>query len=361
MPKSFSRRLHLTSIILHEKQTIACAISNDLFLAHPDWVRAYGEKGRDHCITANCFHLAFLAGAIEVGSPEMFGDYLRWTARMLGARGIAARDLEENLKLLCKRLPGVLLPEDRHEILNFVAKAEEAYRAPRSSSRFNDNGPLALERRVYLAAIISGQKEAALKIIDEVIKSAHDFVDIYVEIFAQAQSQIGDLWELNQITVAQEHAATAITEDAIDVLYRRQISSWRRRGSMVVAVNSGEIHQLGANLVTKVMEANGWDVQFLSTDVSSARVVAAVERSSATVLCISTTLVANLPEAVKLVRAVREKVKTNSPKIILGGAAYQMASSQFALEIGATAITDLRGALGMLCAPELSYSAEAAR
>jgi MerR family transcriptional regulator, light-induced transcriptional regulator len=148
---------------------------------------------------------------------------------------------------------------------------------------------------------------------------------------------------------------------AIDFLYRRQLSSWRRRGSMVVAVNSGEIQQLGANLVTKVMEANGWDVQFLSTDVSSARVVAAVERSSATVLCISTTLVANLPEAVKLVRAVRETIKTNSPTIVLGGAAYQMASSQFALEIGATAITDLRGALGMLCAPELSYSAEAAR
>ena len=109
------------------------------------------------------------------------------------------------------------------------------------------------------------------------------------------------------------------------------------------------MHQIGANLFADTMEANGWTVRFLGTDLPSSSVLASVEESSADLLCISTTLVSNLPAVAELVRAVRSKVGKRPVKILLGGAAYRFASSQFARDIGATEVTDLRGALATLC------------
>ena len=75
-----------------------------------------------------------------------------------------------------------------------------------------------------------------------------------------------------------------------------------------------------------------------------------VEESAADVLCISTTILANLPSVAELVRAVRSQLSERAPKIVLGGAVYRLAT-QFAREIGATeAITDLRRGLAILCA-----------
>jgi methanogenic corrinoid protein MtbC1 len=118
---------------------------------------------------------------------------------------------------------------------------------------------------------------------------------------------------------------------------------------MVVTGVSGELHQIGANLVADAMEAEGWAVQFLGSNLPDSSVVAAVEGSSANVLCISTTIVANLPSVVELVRAVRSKLGVRAPKIVLGGAAYLMAPL-FGQELGAVElVTDLRRALAMLC------------
>jgi methanogenic corrinoid protein MtbC1 len=119
---------------------------------------------------------------------------------------------------------------------------------------------------------------------------------------------------------------------------------------MVVTGVSGELHQIGANLVADAMEAEGWAVRFLGSNLPHSSILAAIEESSANVLCISTTIVANLPSVVELVGAVRSKLGERAPKIVLGGAAYRLAM-QFAREIGAAeAVTDLRQALAMLCA-----------
>lgn len=119
---------------------------------------------------------------------------------------------------------------------------------------------------------------------------------------------------------------------------------------MVVTGVSGELHQIGENLVADSMEANGWTVRFLGTNLPHSSVLAAVEEISADVLCVATTIVANLPSVVELVRAIRSKLNGRAPNIVLGGAAYRLAT-QFAGEVGAMeAFTDLRGALAMLCA-----------
>ena len=345
-----SERSRLAQKLASVKYNVAQEVTDEFFLSHPEWAMRYGERGRKFCAADVCFHMEFLAGAIEAGSPEAFADYSRWTARMLGARGIAAHTLEENLAHLEKHLSVILLQNDSEAVSAFLTRGREACVEPEpvlGAQPAADS--MGLTREVFLAAILSGQRQAALKVVEEALRVGHSHVEVYAEVFAESMHRVGKLWELNKISVAQEHIATAITQYAIAVIYPGMIPAAAHRGNMIVTGVSGELHQIGANLVADAMEANGWRVRFLGTNLPLSSVLAAIEENSADVLCISTTIVANLPSVVDLVRAIRDKLSERSPRIILGGAAFRLAT-QFAGEVGATAsFTDLRPALAMLC------------
>jgi methanogenic corrinoid protein MtbC1 len=349
-PEPVAERFNLAQKLLALKQDAAQAITNDFFSEHPEWTARYGERGRRFCTEDACFHMEFLAGAIEAGSPEAFADYARWTVRMLGARGIGAHTLEENFAQLEKHLCPLLLPAERAAVSGFLALGRQACAAPEAvAETHTEESPAGLTCRAFLAAILGGRRQAALGIVEEAIRGGIGHVDIYVDVFTEALRRVGALWEENRISVAQEHVATAITQYAIATIYPRLVAKGPNRGSMVVAGVCGEQHQIGANLVADAMEANGWTVRFLGTNLPHATVLALVEEASADVLSISTTLVAHLSSTAELIRAVRGKLGKDAPRIALGGAAYRFAP-QFAQEVGADwAATDLRHALAMLC------------
>src|SRR5664279_5438919 len=96
-------------------------------------------------------------------------------------------------------------------------------------------------------------------------------------------------------TVQRRHAPAAAPQVPVSI----------QRGRMIVTGVSGELHQLGANLVADAMESNGWTVRFLGTNLPHSAVLATVEEFSPDVLCISTTIVANLASVAELIRAVR--------------------------------------------------------
>jgi methanogenic corrinoid protein MtbC1 len=350
--KSVTERIRIGEKLAAMKQTVAQAMSDEFFRARPDWLVRYGERGHRLCTEDYRFHIEFLAGAIEAGSPESFASYSRWTARMLAARGITAHTLGECLAQLEIHLARVLLPDEAQAAAVFLRKGREACKqseSPLDTEGHCDDG-LELTRSVFLAAILGGQRKAALTIVDEALREGHSHVDIYLNVFTEALHRVGELWETNKISVAQEHMATSITQYAIAAIYPRLVPADVQRGSMVVTGVSGELHQIGANLVADAMEAKGWAVQFLGSNLPDSSVVAAIEESSASVLCVSTTIVANLPSVVELVKTVRSKLGERAPKIVLGGSAYLMAP-QFGRELGAAEpVTNLRGALTMLCA-----------
>ena len=271
---------------------------------------------------------------------------------MLGARGIPAHTLEENLAQLEKHISLFLLPEERDVVVDFLSKGREAFANPEKNLDAQDSGDgLGLTREVFLAAILGGQRQAALlSMIDEALRDGHSHLDLYVAVFAECLHRVGELCELNKISVAQEHIATSIVQYAIAAIYPRMVPPAVARGSMVVTGVAGERHQIGANLVADAMEAKGWMVRFLGTNLPHSSVLSAVEQSSADVLCISTTIVANLPAVAELVQSVRAKLNGQRPRIVVGGAAYRQAA-HFAREVGSTdAVTNLRDGLALLCA-----------
>jgi methylmalonyl-CoA mutase cobalamin-binding domain/chain len=189
-------------------------------------------------------------------------------------------------------------------------------------------------------------------IVREVLRTGGAIEDVYFDVVQGALYEVGRRWEANQITVADEHMATAIAQYVIGQLYEQIERAESRRGRIVIAGVAGEFHQLGANMIADVLEARGWDVRFLGTNVPLSGILAAVERHDADVVGLSMTMLSNIARLRELVDALRRSRTADQTHIVVGGTAFSSVTTLWQ-DVGADLfIPDLRAALRMLAGYE---------
>lgn len=182
-------------------------------------------------------------------------------------------------------------------------------------------------RYVYLRNVLASQRKTALELMMQAVMAGHPVIDLYTAVLQEALYEVGRLWETGYITVADEHLATAITQFVMANLYQHLEVSATRRGTVVVTGVEGEFHQVGANMVSDLLEADGWEVIFLGCNVPAAHVVETVRHHRPQILGISATLQGNVPAVVQLAGMVRWELGEKAPAILLGGGAFKRDSA----------------------------------
>lgn len=199
-------------------------------------------------------------------------------------------------------------------------------------------------REEYLREILAGKRKTALEMIMDAYHGGYPIPGIYMDIFQEALYEIGRLWETNRITVADEHMGTAITQYVMSNLYQHIETADEQRGRLVITGVQGELHQVGANMVADVLEADGWNVLFLGTNVPPDGVIQSIRQHQADLFGISSTMLFNLPRVIQLVEAVRKEYG-HGVRILLGGGAFR-ALPELPPELGGcTVALNLREAL----------------
>jgi len=322
------------------KAPVSLAVTRDLFTRHPEWDAQYGPRGAQYCEADIGMHLEFLAAAIEVDRMSSFEEYARWSSRLLNARGIPVAHLLETLSAIRSHLTLSLPPSEVQLIAALVQAAQTACSAPTALT----SPRIGLEdsRSVYLDAILTGQRKAALTVAKEALRSM-SIGGVYSDVLQEAMYEVGRLWESGRISVAIEHMATAITQAVMGQLYLSLPASAQVRGKVVVTGVQGELHQIGAHMVADVLEADGWDVRFLGTNMPHDGILKAIEDHRADRVCISTTMLFNVPKAIRLITDIRAQFVGS--RILVGGAVFRLTPGLWQ-DIGADGFSaDLKGCL----------------
>lgn len=148
----------------------------------------------------------------------------------------------------------------------------------------------------YLAAQLAGDRREALRlIVDEGLGAGLSVPDVQLLVIQRAQQEIGRLWQENRISVAREHAATAISQLVLAHIYPHLPREPRNECRVVVACVEGERHDMPARVATDFLEMAGFEVQFLGADVPTDDLVALVGERPAGAVALSVTLAFNLP------------------------------------------------------------------
>ena len=343
-----AKRLVLAKTLRGLRERVAETVTDEFFARHPDWQKRYGESGHRHGVADACFHIDFLAGAVEAGSALPFEEYARWAVRMLAGRGIDPRFVAENLDQIGRALvPHLENAEQAHVARLLTAACAAALEDSAAAPCLAGDDQLALTRGLFTQAILQGNRAAACNIATEAVRAGYSVPDVYVGVLQESLYQVGRLWEGNRIAVATEHMATAVVQYVLAHLYLLIPPSAHHRGNAIVTGVEGESHQVGANMVADVLESGGWNVRFLGVNVPHGGVLRAVEEHRADVVGISATMLFSLPKVRVLIADMRERFVARPPRILIGGGAFRSLVAP-AEEVGADAFgADLRSVLAL--------------
>ena len=177
----------------------------------------------------------------------------------------------------------------------------------------------ALLKDRYARALSSGDGDEARRIAGDAIDRGLDPATIYFRIFGPALNEIGDAWLRGELTIAAEHHATSIT--LRQIAYVGEVWRPKRRedngAGVVVAAVEGEMHAVGARMISDLFHMDGWDVADLGQDNPTDDLVDLVEERRPDLVILSLSRPDRVPVAVSA--AARLKALDRAPAVFVGG------------------------------------------
>ncbi len=173
-----------------------------------------------------------------------------------------------------------------------------------------------------MAAQLAGDRQEALRlVIEEGVEAGLAVSSVATGVIGEAQREIGRLWELNRISVADEHMATAISQLALSYLYRHATPAPALQRSVLVACVEGELHGFPARLAADALDLAGFAVTYLGENVPSRSLADMCRSRPPDLLALSATMGFHLSRVREATRCVREALAHPCP-ILVGGQAF---------------------------------------
>lgn len=306
-----------------EAAPIASRATRELITLHPDIARRWGAVGGEATLawTEALQTRAYdLAAAVSTGRPEIFRLQLAWAAQAFRARGLPVDDLVRSLGALRESVLDAL-PEADHAVVEpFFEQGVSALNAPPSEppTQVSTATPQGRRTAEYLVAILDGDRRRACELVLSPIREGElSPQEVHAQVLCPALREMGRMWHLGEVNVAEEHFATATTLMAMSQI----LTLWERRPSngrtLLAASVAGNQHEVGVRMVADTFEAEGWRTIYLGPNVPAPDLAIAAADYRADLACLSVMLPSQLTSLRDSSRALRG---TNPDlRIIAGG------------------------------------------
>jgi MerR family transcriptional regulator, light-induced transcriptional regulator len=173
----------------------------------------------------------------------------------------------------------------------------------------------------YLEALLRGERSTCADIVRHLLAAEVPVRTLYTRLFQPALYQVGELWETNQVSVATEHLATAITEGLLHLVYPLLFGGPRLGKSAVISCTPNEYHQLGGKMVADCFELLGWRGYFLGANTPVQDLIAFVHARQPDAVALSLAVYFNLPALLEAATAIRSEFPRLP--VLVGGQAFR--------------------------------------
>jgi methanogenic corrinoid protein MtbC1 len=170
-----------------------------------------------------------------------------------------------------------------------------------------------------LLAILEGDRRKAISLILKAADEGQSVPDLYLKVLQAAQEELGRMWLLGEINVAEEHFATTTTRLVMAQLHAREVCRPSNGKTLVAAAVAGNQHDLGIQVVADLFEIDGWRVIQLGSNAPADDLAQAVEFYAADLVALSISLATQLTALEETIAIVRASQRGAAVKILVGG------------------------------------------
>jgi methanogenic corrinoid protein MtbC1 len=302
---------------------------NNQLEEHPKIKELIGRNPLDLMHNNHKNHASFMTTVFRINSFELLARTIPWVYRAYHARGFSYDYFPAELIAWQIAVHDCLAsPAHKSEIIAVYKWMVQHHEQMIQLSLSGNGLSFSVEREadamqeIFLSLLLHGDSQGCLKLADQSIQTTDELKHFYLDIIWPAMYRIGLLWETNQITVAEEHLATAIVGRVMAALYPRFARFNVTRGTAIVSAGPNEFHEVGARMVADFMEMDGWDVTYLGANTPATEILSILKQQKPFMLALSVATMFNLDTAQQVIRIIKADQETRNIKIMVGGLAF---------------------------------------
>ena len=193
-----------------------------------------------------------------------------------------------------------------------------------------------------MSALVDGDLPAAYSLTLRLLDDGTPFETIVERVLAPIQTDLGRRWADGDISIADEHAATAVVEDLVTMLASGLAPVTGR--SVVVVCPEGDDHTLPGRIVSLLLGLNGVSARFLGGSLPARDLGAYIETTAPFAVALSCSVPSALVGALHSI----EVAHAHGVPVVVGGRAFG-ADPTRSLRVGADAwAADANAAFGII-------------
>lgn len=182
-------------------------------------------------------------------------------------------------------------------------------------------------------AVVAGKHHEIGEMVQKAIDARVDLNTIINEALIGAMDVVGQKFAASEIFVPEMLVAAVTMKKGLELVKPLLAGSANQsKGTILIGTVKGDLHDIGKNLVTMMLEGAGFSVVDLGIDLSVEKVLAQVEERKPDILGLSALLTTTMPEMDKVIKGLDQKGLRKKVKVMVGGAPVD---SKFAEKIGA--------------------------
>lgn len=273
-------------------------------------------------------HTAFMGFVFKFRGYESLARTLPWVYRAYTGQGFDPQYFPEALEAWIKAIRKHLTRNS--EIIRVYewmrSSHESILQAARAETKACVEVPQewAEVQKAFLTSLLRGEPRDSLDIAHKAVVDTYTLKEFMLQVIQPSMYEIGFMWESGQISVAREHLASSVVSTVLSSLYATTELPAPEKGRVLVAATSNEFHELGAWILSIMLEINGWHVSYLGANMPISDLVCFILETEPDILALSVALVFNLENAEEIIRQIKDQNK--DIKIVLGGMACSQLS-----------------------------------
>ncbi|NLO08881.1 MAG: dihydropteroate synthase [Clostridiales bacterium] len=189
-------------------------------------------------------------------------------------------------------------------------------------------------KQAIFEAVLKGNRKDILKLVEKELGSNNSPSDIIDTVLIPAINEVGRLFDSQRYFLPQLISGAETMKLAIDYLEPMltdiEDGAKNRHSTVIIATVSGDIHDIGKNLVALMLKNYGYRVIDLGKDVETDIIIQEAKNEEADIIALSALMTTTMVEMKNVVDKVKEAGLHT--KIIIGGAVI---TEHYAKEIGA--------------------------
>lgn len=189
-------------------------------------------------------------------------------------------------------------------------------------------------------AIHAGDKETGVNEALALVNQGKKVPQIFIECIEPTLVEVGDRFSRLDIFLPELMNSASTVKAIQEVLlpYLSADQAQAKRGRIVICTVSGDLHDIGKNIVKTMLEVNGFELKDLGVDVSAASVIKAAVEFNADIIALSALMLPSLPSMKDVIDILRENEKYQGRfKVMVGGGPV---NQEWAQKAGADAYGD---------------------